>query len=51
LTNPINAGLVGNPEVIRKQPLGNRSDGFRSCQTHFPRVWEHWELPSWRLAL
>ena len=30
--------LVGNPEVIRKQAPGNRSDGFRSCLTRFPRV-------------
>ena len=28
-----NSRLVGNPEVIRKLALGNRSDGFRSCLT------------------
>src|SRR5580698_6087552 len=28
-----NFRLVGNPEVIRKLALGNRSDGFRSCLT------------------
>src|SRR4029077_3253948 len=29
----INARIVANPELIRKQAPGNRSDGFRSCLT------------------
>jgi len=32
---PATSWMLGNPEVIRKQAPGNRSDGFRLCLTRY----------------